>query len=111
MANIAKGWAVGDTVWVRYGLPSSDYLVPQSRDVASADIISATDNAALVKFTNGNSVNDDDTIVRVYTTQALCAAGIEDEVITSIAATVALDATTSSVSTAGNASTALIRLG
>lgn len=108
---IAKGFDVGDTVWVRYPLPSSDYLTPQSRVVTQVDVISATDNQATVKFSNGNSVVDDDTTVRVYTTQALCAAGIVTEVISSIAATVALDATTSIVSTAGNSSTTLGRIG
>ena len=108
---ISKSWNVGATVWVRYPLPSSDYLTPQSRIVTQVDVISATDNQATVRFSNGNSVLDDDTTVRVYTTEALCAVGIVTEVISSIAATVVLDSTTSIVSTAGGASTTLGRIG
>lgn len=108
---IAKGWDVGDTVYVRYPQTTTEYWTPQTRVVASCDIISATDNKALVKFTSGNNVEDDDTTVRIYTTEALCAAGIVTDVISNVAASVVLDATTSIVSTAGNSSTTLGRIG
>ena len=108
---IAKGFDVGDTVWVNYPFPNTLQFTPQSRVVKTVEIISATANQATVRFTNGNAVTDSDTTVTVYTTQALAAAALATAVIAATAATVALDATTSIVSTAGNSSTTLGRIG
>ena len=107
MANVAKGWAVGDTVWVRYDDSISLQYTPQSRVVASADVNSST-NEAIVRFESGTSVTDGAT-VRVYTTQALCATGMVTAAIAATAAAVALDATTSGASTSGQASSTLVR--
>lgn len=109
MANVAKGYGVGDTVWVHYQLPSSLYFDPQSRVVKAVNVKDGS-NEATVDFTNGESVNDGATVT-VYTTQALAATGIVTAVITASAASVALDTTTSIVSTAGNTSTTLGRIG
>lgn len=108
---IAKSYDVGDTVYVWYDGSTTDYFTPKSRTVTQVDIVSATDNKALVRFSDGNSVYDDDTNQRVFTTEAACATVIVNAVITNSAAAVALDTTTSLVSTAGNSSTTLGRIG
>jgi len=109
MANIAKGWAIGDTVYVHYiGSPTLQWL-PQSRVVKDVKVNSST-NEATVSFTTGDAVNDG-AVVQVYTTQALCAAGIITYIIAQSAAACVLDTTTSIVSTAGNASVTLGRIG
>lgn len=109
MANVAKGWAIGDTVWVHYTDSITNYFTPISRVVNDVTINSST-NESVVTFVTGNSVIDGAT-VRVYTTQALCAAGIVTATIAASAAAVALDATTSASSTSGQASTTLGRIG
>ena len=110
MADVAKGWAIGDTVFVHYRDTSPELqFVAQSR-VVSRCIINDSSNEAVVEFTNGVSVVDG-AIVRVYTTEALASAGIATWAIAQSAPAVALDATTSIVSTAGNASTTLGRIG
>ena len=109
MANVAKGWGVGDTVYVHYQLPSTLYFTPQARTVSKVDVTSSG-NEALVQFSDGDSVIDGATVT-VYTTQTLCATGIIAAVITASAATAALDSTTSVVSTAGNTSTTLGLIG
>lgn len=107
MANVSKGFGVGDTVWVRYPYTTNKGFTPQSRVVSSVDVLDGT-NEATVHFTNGEPVVEGAT-VRVYTTQALCATGIVNDVITQVTAAVLLDATLSGASTAGNASVTLIR--
>lgn len=109
MANVSKGWAIGDTVWVHYTGSITNYWTPISRVVADVTV-NSSGNESVVRFTSGDSVIDGAT-VRVYTTQALCAAGIVTAVVAASAAAVALDATTSIVSTAGAASTTLGRIG
>jgi len=109
MADVAKGWAIGDTVYVHYIESPTLQFVAQTRVVSKCTITSST-NEAVVEFTTGESVVDGAT-VRVYTTQALASAGIATWAIAQSAAAVALDATTSIVSTAGNASTTLGRIG
>lgn len=110
MGTISKSYAVGDTVYVAYPFPSAQYFVAQQRVVKSVDV-TADPNVALVRFTNGASVQDSDATQTIYLTEALAAAAIVTDVISLSAATVALDATTSEVSTAGNASTTLGRIG
>ena len=109
MAAVSKSYGVGDTVYVHYQLPSSLYFTPQSRTVSKV-ITNDSSNEATVEFSDGESVTDGATVT-VYTTQALCAAGIVTAVIAASAASVALDTTTSIVSTAGNSSTTLGRIG
>jgi len=109
MANVAKGWAIGDTVWVHYTGSITNQFIPASRVVKTVTVNSST-NESVVQFNSGDSVIDGAT-VRVYTTQALCAAGIVTWVIAQSAAAVVLDATVSDASTGGNASTTLGRIG
>jgi len=108
MANVSKGWAIGDTVWVHYRL-STNQFIPVSRVVKNVTVNSST-NEAVVEFETGNSVTDG-AIVTVFTTQALAAAGIVTWVIAQSAAAVVLDATLSIASTASQASTTLGRIG
>lgn len=109
MADIAKTYGVGDTVHVTYPFPNSLAFLPQERVVKSADVISGT-NEAIVTFEDGEKVQDG-AIVTIYDTAALAAAAIVTDVIAKSAASVVLDATTSEVSSAGNASTTLGRIG
>lgn len=109
MANVSKGWGVGDTVWVHYIGSITNQFTPISRVVSKANINSAT-NEAVVEFESGESVVDGATVT-VYTTQALAAAGIVTWVIAQSAAAVVLDATLSTSSTASQASTTLGRIG
>lgn len=109
MAAVSKSYGVGDTVYVHYQLPSVNYFTPMARTVSKVDTTSSS-NEALVHFSDGDSVVDGATVT-VYTTQTLCATGIVAAVITASAAAVALDSTTSIVSTAGNTSTTLGRIG
>ncbi len=107
MADVAKGYAIGDTVWVHY-INTSLQFVPQSRVVHRVNVNSSTNNA-VVEFTNGDSVTDG-AVVTVYTTQALAANGIVDWGIVQLAASVVLDVETSVASTASQASTTLGRV-
>tara|TARA_R110002167_G_scaffold305358_1_gene509495 strand:- start:3829 stop:4158 length:330 start_codon:yes stop_codon:yes gene_type:complete len=109
MANVAKGWAIGDTVWVHYIGSVTNQFIPVSRVVSKANVNSST-NEAVVEFTSGSSVQDG-AVVAVYTTQALCAAGIVTWMIAQSVAVCTLDATTSEASTSGQASTTLGRIG
>lgn len=109
MANVAKGWGVGDTVYVHYISSPSLQWLPQTRVVADVEITSSG-NEAVVSFVSGEKVIDG-AVVTVYTTQTLAATGIVSYIVTNSAAVVALDSTTSIVSTAGNASTTLGRIG
>jgi len=109
MANVAKGWAVGDTVYVHYLSSPSLQWIPQTRVVSRVDVNSST-NEATVHFVSGDAVTDG-AVVTVYTTQALCAAGMVTYIIAQSAAAVVLDTTTSAASTAGQASVTLGRVG
>lgn len=109
MANVSKGWGVGDTVYVHYIGSTELQFTPTSRVVSKVNVTDSS-NEAVVEFTSGNNVIDGATTT-VYTTQALCAAGIVTWAIAQTAPAVALDSTTSIVSTAGNASTTLGRIG
>lgn len=109
MANVAKGYGVDDTVYVHYIGSTTLQFIAQTRTVSRVEVTSST-NEAVVRFSDGDSVIDG-TVVTVYTTQALASAGIATWSIAQSAAAVALDTTTSIVSTAGNASTTLGRIG
>ena len=109
MANVAKGWGVGDTVYVHYIGSVQNQFLPVSRVVSKANINSST-NESVVEFESGNSVIDG-AVATVYTTQALCAAGIVTWMIAQSVAVCTLDATTSASSTSGQASTTLGRIG
>ena len=110
MAAVSKTYGVGDTVYVHYKNSSSLQFTPTSRVVKRVKT-DTSGNSAVVEFTDGDNVTDVSTDVRVYTTQTLCATGIVTWVIAQSAAAVALDSTTSIVSTAGNASTTLGLIG
>ena len=84
MADVAKGWAIGDTVWVHYTGSITNYFTPISRVVKEA-IINSSTNESVVNFITGESVIDGAT-VRVYTTQALCAACFQRGIISPPAA-------------------------
>lgn len=103
-------YSVGDTVYVTYPFPDSLYFTPTSRVVSKIELTAAAD-VATVSFTSGNQVVDSDATQRVYLTETLAATAIVSDVITRSAAAVALDSTTSIVSTAGQASTTLGRIG
>lgn len=107
MADVAKIYGVGDTVFVAYPFPNSLAFTPQSRVVKEVQILTGT-NEALVFFESGEKVQDgaDQT---VFETQALCATKIVDDVIAKVDAAVALDVTTSKVSTGGATSLSLGR--
>lgn len=112
MAAISKAFSVGDTVWVRYPYTATTTsvgsgFVPASRVVTAINFIAASDEC-IVQFSNGNEIQDG-AVVRVYTTQALCATAIVTHIIASTLAVVALDPTQSAVSTAGGVATALRR--
>lgn len=109
MAAVSKSYGIGDTVYVHYQLPSALYFLPQSRVVSKVTVNDST-NEATVDFSDGGSVTDGATVT-VYTTQALAAAAIVTATIAAVAASVVLDTTTSIVSTAGNSSTTLGRIG
>ena len=110
MAAVSKGYGVGDTVYVHYQLPSVNYFTPMARTVTRVETTSSG-NSAVVQFSDGKSVTDVSTLVTVYTTQTLCATGIVTATVAASAAAVALGSTTSIVSTAGNTSTTLGRIG
>lgn len=107
MANVSKGYAIGDTVWVHYRNTSLQF-VAQSRVVKNVNTNSST-NEAVVEFISGNSVIDG-AIVTVFTTQALASNDIVDWGIAQLAAATALDVETSVASTSGQASTGLGRI-
>lgn len=107
---ISIDYSVGDTVWVAYPFPSSNYFKAVSRIVKEVKV-TATGDAALVSFETGKSVNDSDAAQTVFTTEALADTAIVDDVITRSAGAVTSDATLSGASTGGNASTTLIRQG
>lgn len=109
MAALAIPYEVGETVWVAYEFPNSLFFAPQSRNVASIDVVGTGDEAE-VRFTNGDSVKDSNAVQTIHLTQALAAAAIVTDVIAKSAASVALDATLSVVSTASQASVTLGRI-
>lgn len=108
MADIAKDYAIGETVWVAYPFPSPNYWTPQERTISKAEMLDS-DNEALVYFTDGEPVQDG-AVDTIYDTEALCAAAIIDDVIAKADATVNLDATTSVASTSGQPSLSLGRV-
>jgi len=109
MADVAKSYGVGDTVFVAYPFPSNNYFTPQSRVVKSVDVISGT-NEANVKFTDGEDVVDG-AVVTVYDTEVLCATAIIDAVIAAIDATVIIEGLSTSVlSAAGQPALSLARV-
>lgn len=110
MANITKGFGIGDTVWVAYPFPSSLAFVAQSRivkDIRNVD----TDSDSIVSFDDGADVFDGSAALQaVFTTEALASTQIIDNVI--IAADVAanLDATLSLSSASGQPTLSLGRV-
>ena len=109
MADVAKTYGVGDTVFVTYPHPNTLAFLPQTRVVKDVKILDGA-NEAIVTFEDGNKVQDG-AIVTIYDTEALAAAAIVTDVIAQSAAAVVLDATTSEVSTAAQASVTLGRIG
>lgn len=102
MANVSKGYGVGDTVWVWYPFEETTLAWnPQSRVIGSVKILTAA-NLARVEFTNGAAVEDGSGAAeRVFTTEALCATQIVDRTKANADAAAVLDATVSEASTAG----------
>ena len=107
---IAIDYEVGGTVFVAYPFPNSLAFVAQTRVVTKVNV-TASGDVATVSFASGNDVSDSNAAPTIYTTEALASAAIVTDVITKVAAAVVLDATTSIVSTAGNSSTTLGRIG
>jgi len=105
---ITKSYGVGDTVYVAYPFPHILAFYPQTRVVKSCQINTAT-NEALVSFENGDSVQDG-AVQTVFTTAALAATAIVDDVIAKVDATVNVDETLSMVSTAGATALSLGRV-
>lgn len=89
MADVAKTYGVGDTVYVWYHEDIANQYTPKSR-IVSEVIITGSSNQAIVKFSNGNQVIDGPT-QRVFDTQAACATAIVTAVIAATAATVVLE--------------------
>ena len=85
MADIAKTYGVGDTVFVFY--LGND--TPQERIVSKCQIITGT-NEALVEFEAGNSVTDG-ALQRVFDTIEACATAIIDDAIARLNPTVVLE--------------------
>jgi len=108
MANVSKGYGVGDTVYVAYPHPSSNYFSPQQRVVKQVDVNSAT-NEAVVFFEAGEKVQDG-AVQTVYTTQVLCATAIINDIIVKADATVNIDTTTSLGSTVSQPTLSLGRV-
>ena len=108
MAVISKNYGVGDTVYVAYPFPHILAFYPQTRVVKSVQINSAT-NEALVSFVSGDSVQDG-AVQTVFTTAALAAKAIVDDVIAKIDDAVNADTTTSIASTAGATALSLGRV-
>ncbi len=109
MANITKGFGIGDTVWVAYPFPSSLGFIAQSRIVKDIRNVESTSDS-LVTFDDGADVFDGSGALQaVFTTEALASTQIIDNVIIKALAASLLDATLSSVSTAGNAVVGIIR--
>ncbi len=109
MSNVAKGFGVGDTVFVWFKDSIALEATPQSRVVADVRVIDSG-NVAEVSFTTGEKIMDGATTAqRVFTTQALCATGIINAAIIRYDATAQLDATTSAASTAAQPTLGLCR--
>ena len=108
MAAITKSYGIGDTVYVAYPFPHILAFYPQTRVVKSCQINSST-NEALVSFENGDSVQDG-AVQTVFTTAALAATAIVDDVIAKIDDAVNVDATQSIASTAGATALSLGRV-
>jgi hypothetical protein len=107
---ISKSYDIGDTVYVNYPISGSSNYDPVSRVVATVKS-TGTGNVALVTFTTGNQIVDSDASSTVYTAEATAAAARVTEIISNSASVVATDTTTSIVSTAGQSSTTLGRIG
>ncbi len=95
MADVAKTYGVGDSVFVAYPFPSTLAFTPQARTVKSVDINSST-NEAVVKFTDGADVIDG-AVQTIYDTNVLCATAIIDDVIAKIEATVLIEGLSNSL--------------
>lgn len=108
MAAVSKAYGVGDTVYVYYKNSSSLRFLPQSRVVSNVKVDSSG-NSARVEFTNGDAVTDVSTAQTVFTTQALCANAIIDDVLTDYDACAVLNSTTSGASTASQPTLGLAR--
>lgn len=108
-ANVAKGFGIGDTVYVWFDKSNALEMLPQARVVADVRTLDST-NDAEVSFTTGEKILDGPSAAqRVFTTQALCATAIVSAAITRYTPAVLLDATTSGASTAAQPSTTLVR--
>ena len=107
---IAIDYEVGGTVFVAYPFPSSNYFKAVSRIVKQVNVTDTGDEA-IVSFDTGANVLDSNATPTVFLTEALADAALVTDVISRSAAAVASDATTSEVSTAGQASTTLGRIG
>lgn len=110
MAAVSKAYGIGDTVYTYYKDSPTLRYSPQSRVVKNVHVSDA-DSTSIVDFTNGDSVTDGaSSAQRVFTTQALCAKKIIDDVISDYQACAVLDTgSTSGASTASQPVTGLIR--
>ena len=107
---LAIAYSVGDTVYRWYAHPHTLYFTPTVGVVSNINV-TASGDVALVSFTSGENIIDSAATPRIFTTQALCAKAIIDDVIVRAAPTVLLDTTLSGASTAGLTATTLIRKG
>ena len=110
MAAISFPLEIGDTCYVNYSFPDSLFFDVQTRVISQIKFTGASE-VGVISFTSGNSVNYSDASPSCFTTAALAAAANVTDVISRSAANCVLDATTSGASTAGQASTTLIRQG
>ena len=99
MANVSRGYAVGDTVYVWYHLSSDNQYTAISRVVADVSINNST-NDGIVSFTVGDPVTDTIAIPRVFTTAALASTAMVTSIIADTAALVVAE---------GGANTTLVR--
>lgn len=106
----AKTFGVGDTVYVNYDFSGALNWDPATRVVSKIDFTAAL-NVATIYFSSGNNIVDSDASSTVYVAEATAAAAQATLIIANAASVIATDTTTSIVSTAGNTSTTLGRIG
>ncbi len=110
MADISKGYGIGDTVWVAYPFPSENAFIARSRVVKDIRNVNST-NDATVSFTNGADVFDGSGALQaVFDTEALASTQIIDNVIIKADAAANLDATLSLGSTVSQATLSIGRV-
>lgn len=95
---ISIAYEVGEEVFVAYPFPSENFFNAQSRIVKEVRVLASGDDA-LVKFEDGNDVQDSDSAPTVFTSVELASTAIVDDIIVRSNAVANIDPTTSLGST------------